>query len=251
MYKNIIKEFPEEGSYNTYMEPFGGSYSIGFRANPPQVEIYNDLEKNVYSLFKVLSDNTLFTEFKHLCDLCVFDETLFKEYKYKLKNEINLSIVNRAFYFYYTSKNGFGGHSSISIQPKLRRNMSISAYSLLSSVDELYDIHNRLSRIIVLNRDGIELIKKYNNPNIFIYVDPPYVQHTRLSSTKYNIELSLEKHKELINVVSDSKSKILISGYENELYEDLKNFKKINFDINAKDGKNRTKVITETLWKNY
>ena len=54
MFKNIIKHFPSPDTYNSYIEPFGGSYAIGLRLNPiPPIEIYNDLEQNVYSLYKV------------------------------------------------------------------------------------------------------------------------------------------------------------------------------------------------------
>ncbi len=55
MYKQIIKHFPE--NYSIYIEPFGGSYSVGLRQDKKCLEIYNDLEKNVYSLYKVLSDS--------------------------------------------------------------------------------------------------------------------------------------------------------------------------------------------------
>jgi len=45
MFNNIIKYFPERNTYNTYIEPFGGSYSIGLKIDPVEIEIYNDLEK--------------------------------------------------------------------------------------------------------------------------------------------------------------------------------------------------------------
>ena len=52
MSKHIIECFPDKESYNTYIEPFGGSYSVGLKncENVP-IEIYNDLNKNVYSLY--------------------------------------------------------------------------------------------------------------------------------------------------------------------------------------------------------
>ena len=72
MFNNIIKQFPDKGSYDTYIEPFGGSFAIGFHTPDDMIapiEIYNDLYNNVYSLFKVLTNDTLFYEFKKLCDL--------------------------------------------------------------------------------------------------------------------------------------------------------------------------------------
>jgi len=31
MFNEIIKYFPDPSTYNTYIEPFGGSYSIGLK----------------------------------------------------------------------------------------------------------------------------------------------------------------------------------------------------------------------------
>ena len=52
MAKNILEYFPNKGSYNTYIEPFGGSFGVALHnPNIPTNEIYNDLDHNVYSLF--------------------------------------------------------------------------------------------------------------------------------------------------------------------------------------------------------
>ena len=38
MFNEIIKYFPDSDEYDTYIEPFGGSYSIGLKLeNPPPI----------------------------------------------------------------------------------------------------------------------------------------------------------------------------------------------------------------------
>jgi DNA adenine methylase len=250
MFKNIIKHFPEQGTYNTYIEPFGGSFSVGLKKPETENEIYNDLEQNVYSLYKVLSDKDLFEQFKFKCDLVHFSEDLRKEYKEKLKEE--QSIVDRAFHFFYvnrTSRNGIGG---ITLNTTIRRKMSKSTSDFLSAIDRLPELHQRLSKIIMLNRDGIGLIEKYNQDNILIYCDPPYVHSTR-TDTRYNVDMVDEQHEKFLDVVIKSKSKILISGYDCEMYNRLteNGFEKINFEVNTIDGAFKKKTKVETLWKNY
>lgn len=49
------------------------------------------------------------------------------------------------------------------------------------------------------------------------YLDPPYVLGTR-HGKQYRYEMYDEGHKELLDVVLKHKGKILISGYDNELY---------------------------------
>lgn len=250
MFNNIIQHFPSKEDYDIYVEPFGGSYSVGLKKEPAKVEVYNDLEQNVYSLYKVLSNPIMFDVFKNKCDLILYSDDIRKEFKKLLKEDI--SIEDRAFYFFYvnrTSHNGIGGFSSNS---SIRRNMSKAISDFLSCIDRLPELHNRLSRVIVSNSDGNELIRKYNDSRNLIYCDPPYEQSTR-TGARYKVDMDRESHIDFLNAVIESKSKILISGYECELYNILEEngFEKINFDVNTIDTNFKPKIKTETIWKNY
>lgn len=250
MFNNIIKEFPPKESYNIYIEPFGGSFSIGIKKEPVPVEIYNDLEKNVYSLFKVLSDTSLFVEFKNKCDLLYYNEDLRIEYKLLLKTEISIS--DRAFMFFYVNRTSYNGVGGFSARPLISRNMSRSVSAFLSVIDRLPELHQRLSNLIVLNTDGIALIKKYNQPNVLFYLDPPYEQSTR-TTARYAIDMNQQQHQALLNVLYNSKAKILLSGYDCKLYDSLlsNGFNKRQFEVNTVSGTGKPKTKTETLWKNY
>jgi len=252
MFNNIIKYFPEDDNIDTYIEPFGGSYSIGFAQNKYPNEIYNDLEKNVYSLYKVLSDKTLYNEFKYKCDLAIYSQDLRNEYKIKLKND-DISMVDRAFYYFYLNRTSHNGVGGLSVNTITRRNMSKSVSDFLSSIDRLEDIHQRLSKVIVLNQDGIELIKKYDRQNVFFYLDPPYEQSTR-TSARYDVDMNRKSHEMLLDTLLNlQNAKFLLSGYDCDLYNILQNNKieKIQFQVNTVDGNKKPKVKTETLWKNY
>jgi DNA adenine methylase len=251
MFNNILEYFPKREEYNTYIEPFGGSYSIGLKKEPVEIEIYNDMEQNVYSLYKVLSDPDMFRVFKEKCDLALYSEDLRSEFKENLKRE-DLPIVERAFCFFYvnrTSHNGVGGFSR---NTYIRRGMSKSISDFLSSIDRLDELHNRLSRVIVTNTDGIELINKYNTSNVFLYCDPPYEQSTR-TSTRYKVDMNREQHVAFLHAVMISDAKILISGYDCELYDLLEKggWNKVSFDVKTIDGNFKPKTKTEYLFYNY
>ena len=96
MFNEIMEYFPKSNEYNIYIEPFSGSFSLGLKVNPiPSIQIYNDLEKNVYSLYKVLSDPKMFKEFKEKCDLVFYSEDIRSEFISSLKED-NLSMIDRA-----------------------------------------------------------------------------------------------------------------------------------------------------------
>ena len=65
--------------------------------------------------------------------------------------------------------------------------------------------------------------------------------------------MNRESHIEFLDSVIESKSKILISGYDCELYNKLveNGFTMIQFEVKTIDGNFNPKTKTETLWKNY
>lgn len=252
MSNNIIKYFPRKDTFDTYIEPFAGSYTIGLKncADVP-IEIYNDLNKNVYSLYKVLQDKVLYPQFKEKCDLMIYNEDLRKEYREILKGN-DLSIIDRAYAFFYvnrTSHNGIGGFSMNTV---IRRNMSKSISDMLSAIDRMDELHQRLSKVIVTNKNAFELIEKYNKSNVFLYCDPPYHWDTR-TSARYETDMNNEQHLQFIELVLNSNAKILISGYDCEPYDKLveNGWCKIHFEVNTISGDKKPKTKVETLWKNY
>lgn len=253
MYSQIMPFFPKKETYDTYIEPFGGSYGVGLRMHfIPPIEIYNDLDKNVYSLYKVLRDEELFAEFRKRCELCIVDEETRKEQLTLMKNS-DLPLVDRAFAFFYVNRTSFNGSGGFSINPLIRNGVSKSVSDMFSAVNGLEQMHNRMSKVVVCNKNGLELIDKYNTENVFIYADPPYVFNTRLSSARYNVEMSDTQHKEFVKLCSKTKAKVLISGYDNALYDVLleNGFHKHIFSVKTIDSKHKKRIKNECLWFNY
>jgi DNA adenine methylase len=249
MFKNIIEHFPPINSYNTYIEAFGGSFSVGLKKEPTEIEIYNDLEKNVYSLYKVLGDPELFILFKEKCDLYPYSEDFRYEFKLKLKEQ-DLSLVDRAFYYFYVNRTSHNGVGGMSLNLISRRKMAKSVSDYLSAIDRLYELHQRLSKVIILNRDGIELIKKYNTPNVFHYLDIPYEQSTR-TSARYTVDADNDVQDRFLQACIESESKLLISGYNCERYSILEKngFERIDFEVKTISGNFKPKTKVESLWK--
>ena len=72
-------------------------------------------------------------------------------------------------------------------------------------------------------------------------------------SARYKIDMDRDGHVEFLNAVIESKAKVLISGYDCELYDILgeKGFKKISFDVKVVGGDFKPKTKTEYLYYNY
>ena len=111
-----------------------------------------------------------------------------------------------------------------------------------------------LSITHVENMDFEEVIKKYDSPNTYIYLDPPYWKTENYYS---NHDFDREDHERLANVLHDVKGKFSLSYYDFELLHDWfpedeyvwekKEFVKA---AAAKKGKTQTKG-EELLIMNY
>ena len=243
MTKIILSHFPKD--YDVYVEGFGGGVSVLFEKVQEGIEIYNDLGENVYSLFKCLSDKDMFDKLKHRLDLTPYSHQLRDEYKKLLKDK--LSLEDRAYYFIYVNRSSFNGVGGFSTNMSVRRNMSKSCSDYLSMIDKLPNVHNRLSSVIIEHRDIMELLKKYDNERTFFYLDPPYVKSTRSSSTTYEVEMSDDRHREMLDLLLTCKSKVLISGYNNQIYDCLNGvYKRVDFQ-----SPNSCSDRLESLWMNY
>lgn len=105
----------------------------------------------------------------------------------------------------------------------------------------------RLKGVQIEHLPAVELIKRYDTPDVCLYIDPPYMTDTRKNHL-YKYEMTNEDHEELLKLLVDHPGKILISGYDNELYNDyLYGWNKDYKHTTAEFGLQRT----ECLWMNY
>ena len=82
------------------------------------------------------------------------------------------------------------------------------------------------------------------------YLDPPYVKDTRYQGQKtkeYHHEMTDDQHIELCEFIKTVKGYVILSGYDNEIYNDmLPEWKKISRSALADGAKKRTEI----LWLN-
>lgn len=242
MTKTILDNFPR--SYSIYLEPFGGGGSVLFAKKPVGMEVYNDLEENVWSIFKVLQDKEMFERFHLRISLTPYSREVLEESKRLLKTD--LSLEDRAYHFFIVSRMSFNGTGGFSICKVARRDMVKSVSDYLSKVDLLPEYYLRLRRVLVEHMDALDLMEKFNDKEVFAYCDPPYVHDTRKSSVGYRLECSNEQHEKFVEACNNFKGKLLISGYDNPIYDNLKGFEKIHFE-----SPNAHSDSIETLWANY
>lgn len=105
----------------------------------------------------------------------------------------------------------------------------------------------RLRGVQIENLPAMELIQRYNTSDVFIYADPPYLHSTR-KKYLYKYEMTDNDHIEMLEALIAHPGLVMISGYENDLYNSmLRGWRKIRKETLAEGGIKREEV----LWLNY
>jgi len=245
----IIQLMP---SHVHYVEPYFGGGAVLFRKSCDNVsEVINDLNSELTNFWTVLQQKDLFFRFYQIIINIPFSENEWEKSKTKRLNTVE-SAVN-FFIRYRQSRSGLGKSFATLTRNRTRRGMNEQTSSWLSIIDELPEIHERLKRIVILNRPAIDVIHTQDGKNTFFYLDPPYLHHTRQSTNYYEFEMNEDDHKNLLSVIKNIKGKAIISGYESKLYNDeLCEWNKKTFDLpNNASGNKKKKRMTECLWYNY
>ena len=95
--------------------------------------------------------------------------------------------------------------------------------------------------------DALKLIQQYDHQDVLMYLDPPYVLDTRRGKL-YSHEMNDAEQQTLLQIITDSKAHIVISGYESDLYNTvLKGWNKDSTKSQTASGK----MAIETIWMNY
>ncbi|RKJ46544.1 DNA adenine methylase [bacterium 1XD8-76] len=210
----IIGFFPE---HHSYLEPFFGSGAVLFNKPRSNIETVNDLDGNVVNLFEWIRKDP--ERLAH--------EIYYTPYARQVYEDVFASVpedsLQRAVNFYIRLNMGHGFRTN---GEKVGWKMDIQgrerAYALkdwCNLPEKIMQAAERLRGVQIENRPAVELIQKFNFRNVLIYADPPYVLSTR-HGKQYKCEMDDADHNDLIDVLLDHKGPVILSGYDNDLYND-------------------------------
>lgn len=244
--KQIVQLIPE---HHSYVEPYFGSGAVLFNKNPSEIETVNDLDSDVINLFRCIQKDS-----ERLARLVMTTPFSREEYNGQFENlEHTLYISNfeRAAGFLIKCWQGHGfrtNGSRVGWKNDVQgREKMYALWNWYRLPEWIIEIAERLRMVQIENRPALEVIERFNYKNVFMYIDPPYLLGTR-TGKQYVHEMSDSDHVELLKVMLQSSAKIMISGYESDMYNDyLKRWNKVYFNSCAEHGKPRQEII----WINY
>lgn len=235
----LIGMFPE---HESYVEPFSGSAAIYLRKPRASISVLNDLSEDVVNFYRVLREqpNALI----HAIEL-----TPFSRREYDLSYAPADEPLEKARRFYVRCWQAFGSSGGRKTGWRWQRNThrGTSTTREWSRTEGLWYAAEAFKDAQIECRPAIEIIKDYDTPRAFFYVDPPYVYSARSDGgrLRYTHEMNDNDHRDLANVLQQIKGTAIVSGYDCQLYDELFAGWHKCHKTTTTNGNN---TATETVW---
>jgi DNA adenine methylase len=237
--KTILPLFP---IHQCYVEPFAGGAALFFLKEPAEVEVLNDINLELVTLYRVVQH--------HLEEFCrQFKWALVSRKIYEwaqMTNPETLTDIQRSARFYYLQKLASGG--KVHGQTFGTATTSPPRLNLLRLEEDLSQAHLRLSRVCIEHLPWERCIEKYDREHTLFYCDPPYY-----GTEGYGVEFGLDQYTAISKHARGIKGKMIISV--NDIPEMRRAFKGLetrSVDINytvGGSGKGRgKKELIITNW---
>ena len=262
--KWIVPFYPED--METYLETFGGMFWCFFNmdlSKYPNLKkvVYNDFNPLNYNLFQCIKNPTLLLEAINSIPCQQFGEeitpTIYKEQFNNFQSELFESgfTINYPDYvvaskYVYILTSVFSGSkpetsSFIDLKGKYK-----SKY--LTFRDKLLKpewVEHFLRITDVENMDFADVIKKYDSPTTYIYLDPPYYRTENYYS---NHDFGRKDHERLADCLKNIQGKFSLSYYDFDLLhgwfpEDQYRWERKEFAKAAAAKKGKTQNMGEEL----
>lgn len=265
--KNPNNPAPNDTGWLHYVEPYAGSLAVLFANDPEGIgEVVNDLDGDLTNFWSVLRCWSSFVQFQQMCEATPCSESVYREANERLCREpvsgslpgSSVDRVERAWAFFTVnrqSRQALGRDFATLARSRTRRGMNELPSAWLSAVEGLPEVHERLKRVVVLNRNALDVIRQQDGPRTLVYADPPYCHETRATTGEYAHEMTSQDHSELLGTLSAISGRFMLSGYRCDLYDDYAKrlgWRRVDIEIDNKASGKKTKdKKVECIWMNY
>lgn len=254
----LLPFFPAQYENMCYVEPYLGAGSILLNKKPSHTEIVNDLNYPLICLWREVRD-------QHKRLLANLAERPYQRNTFEITKiimegtETNGDTWDQETYAmteYILSRMSRGGlKKDFAWSDRMRGGQYGDVNAWQTSLKQIPKISARIQKVTFSSEDATKLVSNFLcDRDTFIYLDPPYLHETRVAKKAYGkFEMTPEQHAELLDTILLVCGKVMISGYNSELYNTkLKDWRKEEKGFKSSSGQTKKKKDkTEVIWMNY
>lgn len=247
----LNRHIPE---HTLYCEPFCGASHLLFAKTPSGAEILNDTDRHLINFFRVLQYPKKRRYLIHLLNGMLYSREVWDILRQRWRcGDIPSGRTERAAQWFYLNRTCFAGdqlRGGFAVPSVTGRN---PAQSFRNAIDIFEDIAERLRHVTIENLPYHECLKKYDSENTLFYCDPPYLNAERYYSKDSFVQ---DDHCALAELLHEVKAKVMLSHYQNSLYDELykgwyrHEYSSFKGSSKAEPGAEKPKTI-ECLWTNF
>lgn len=202
--KAISERMPE--SFNRYVEVFGGAAWVLFNEERhAEVEVYNDFNSDLVNLFKCVKYHC--GELQRELSFFLNSREMFDNFK--MQYDVGgMTDIQRAARFFMLLKTSYGSNG---------RSYGCVKKDVSVMTQYLSQISERLSKVIIENKDFQNLINVYNRSNTLFYCDPPYYGTEKY----YDAKFTHDDHVRLFHTLTDIEGKFILPYNDCEFIREL------------------------------
>ncbi len=199
--KEIIRHIPP---HKTYVEPFFGSGAVFFEKEPSEVEVISDKDKELMKDYKMLKNTKVKEEDIPPASLFNTAEKLNTFYKEAPDTPIN-RLVRAILIRCYTFRSFGKGNLYL---PYPSKNPTKKLY-------QIPEYKKRLKKVKILEQSYEPVMKKYDAPDTFFYLDPPY------EKSELHYKEGVMDYKKMRNILDKIEGKWLLSINDSQEIREL------------------------------
>lgn len=246
--------------HKAYYEPFMGSAALLLNHARSEIEVINDLDKDLVNFMRVLGDKEQGTLLIERLLKLEYDREVFQNaMEYKKNHWDILDDIEKAVQVYILISQSFN-----STRKAYSKSAYKSTYAYLNDIlFHLPKVQERLQNVHIENENGIDLLGSIvENSSAFAFLDPPYRAKLRGKGADkaYACELPEEEQIRLLKTIQKAKCKIMLCGYRSkegiDLYDEYllphgwKCYKLADV-VKSCQNKEHKDIGEEFIWVNY
>lgn len=231
-------------AHDRYVEPFGGGAAVLLAKPRARLEVYNDLDGDMVTLFRVLRNQP--------ADLAAaIALTPFAREEHEVAYTDAPTDLERARRVLIRSHFGHGSsgiHRSTGFRAAGLRARTLPVHGWAAMPEVIREASERMRGVVIERRPAIQVMQAHDDETTVHYVDPPYLPETRDRGTDYRHEMTREDHAEMLGAVRALRGAVILSGYASDLYDTaLHDWRRIEIKARADRAAERTEII----WCNF
>lgn len=210
MLKHILPLIPP---HTVYTEAFCGGCAVIFAKEPSSCEVINDTNKELVNFYRVAQ--TDYDALKREVDASLHSRDQHTHAKHIMTHPQFFTPVQRAWAVWIGSKLGFASMLDGTFGYDRSGTTTLKLFNARDQFTET--ICGRLKKVIVESEDGKNVIQRYDCPEAFHFVDPPYVNSDCGHYSNSFNELDFE---ELLAILSRVEGRFMLTMFPHDKIRD-------------------------------